>query len=255
MTFKSFYHIMAYEVTKLVNGRPYRYRVRSERDPDTGKVRNRWTYLGRGDAAGAARAPPSRGRMPAKRCSMRSSACSTARDPGDVTADAVSIEAGLAHGTFYRYFRNRVDAIHALTDPLARRARRRARPARRAAGRRRRARASRCARGRPCCCTRACSTTVSCARSTRSRRRMTEIRNRLRERRDGNAQRLAGWLAALARARHRRAARRRVAPATVLFSMLDGIGREAVAAGEPLEEHRLAAAIDLVERAVFGTLT
>ena len=41
---------MAYEVTKLVNGRPYRYRVRSERDPESGKVRNRWTYLGRVDA-------------------------------------------------------------------------------------------------------------------------------------------------------------------------------------------------------------
>jgi hypothetical protein len=60
MTFKSFYHTMAYEVTKLVNGRPYRYRVRSERDPDTGKTRNRWTYLGRGDGG-----KPSAGAAPA----------------------------------------------------------------------------------------------------------------------------------------------------------------------------------------------
>jgi DNA-binding transcriptional regulator YbjK len=79
-----------------------------------------------------------------------------------------------------------------------------------------------------------------------------EIRNTLRERRDSNAQRLAAWLAALA---ERGIVTLRDAESTgaVLFSMLDGIGREAVAAGEPLEEHRLAAAVDLVERAVFGT--
>jgi hypothetical protein len=39
----------------------------------------------------------------------------------------------------------------------------------------------------------------------------------------------------------------------VLFTMLDGIGREAVAAGEPLEERLVDAAVDLVERAVFGS--
>ena len=34
--------------------------------------------------------------------------------------------------------------------------------------------------------------------------------------------------------------------------MLDGIGHEAVAAGEPPDEARIEAAVDLVERAVFG---
>jgi len=38
----------------------------------------------------------------------------------------------------------------------------------------------------------------------------------------------------------------------VLFAMLDGIGREAIATREPLEETRIRMAVDLVERAVFG---
>src|SRR5580658_14428 len=108
---------MAYEVTKLVNGRPYRYRVRSERDPATGKTRNRWSYRGRGDAGGAT-APP-KPRLNAREALLDALERLLDRsDPADVTAAAVSIEAGLAHGTFYRYFRNRVDAIRGLTDRL-----------------------------------------------------------------------------------------------------------------------------------------
>src|SRR6185312_10108320 len=104
---------MAYEVTKLVNGRPYRYRVRSERDSVTGKTRNRWTYLGRGEA-GAAPAP-ARPRPNARDALLDALERLLDRhDPRDVTAGAVSVEAGLAHGTFYRYFRNRDDAIRAL---------------------------------------------------------------------------------------------------------------------------------------------
>ncbi|HEV8022739.1 MAG TPA: TetR/AcrR family transcriptional regulator, partial [Candidatus Lustribacter sp.] len=108
---------MAYEVTKLVNGRPYRYQVRSERDPASGKLRNRWTYLGRGDPG--AKPGPAKPRPNARQALLDALERLLDRsDPGDVTAAAVSLEAGLAHGTFYRYFHNRVDAIRALADDL-----------------------------------------------------------------------------------------------------------------------------------------
>jgi AcrR family transcriptional regulator len=40
------------------------------------------------------------------------------REPDEVTAAAVSTEAGVAHGTFYRYFANKNEAIVALLDRL-----------------------------------------------------------------------------------------------------------------------------------------
>ncbi len=83
--------------------------------------------------------------------------------------------------------------------------------------------------------------------------RDAEIRAAGRARRDSYARILAVWLRDLAD--------RAIAPSAdpeaqgaVLFAMLDGIGHQAVAAGEPLDESRIAAVIDLVERAVFGVL-
>ena len=240
---------MAYEVTKLVNGRPYRYRVRSERDPATGKTRNRWTYLGRGDAGG--KPATARPRPNAREALLDALERLLDRsDPSDVTAGAVSVEAGLAHGTFYRYFRNRVDAIRALTDRL-----REALagelgllddpPADVTAAR---------------VALRAWTGAVLHARMqhhglVRALYALSthddEIRNALRERRNGNSLRLTNWLAALA-ARGLVTLPEAAATGDVLFSMLDGIGREAIAAGEPLAEWRVAAAVELVDRAVFG---
>ncbi len=37
---------MAYEVTKRIKGRDYRYRVEGYRDPESGKRKTRWQYLG-----------------------------------------------------------------------------------------------------------------------------------------------------------------------------------------------------------------
>jgi len=37
---------MAYQVTKLIAGREYRYHVEGFRDPKTKRVKQRWTYLG-----------------------------------------------------------------------------------------------------------------------------------------------------------------------------------------------------------------
>jgi len=246
---------MAYEVTKLVNGRPYRYRVHAERDPATGKFRNRWTYLGRADSAGTSGPGPAP--APAKpRANAREALLDALErlldrsDPAEVTAAAVSVEAGLAHGTFYRYFRNRLDAIHALT------ARLRAElalelglldepPADAASARaalRTWTRAMLLARMKHHGLVRTLYALAA---------RDPDMRATLRARREVNERRLATWLSALA---ERRIA---VVPevestAAVLFSMLDGIGRETVDAGEPLDEHRVDIAVGLVDRAVFG---
>jgi hypothetical protein len=80
-----------------------------------------------------------------------------------------------------------------------------------------------------------------------------EIRAALVERREHHSRRLAAWLADLAE-RGIIALPAAEAASLVLFAMLDGIGREAVSAGEPLEEKHVVAALELVERAVFGVL-
>jgi AcrR family transcriptional regulator len=241
---------MAYEVTKLVNGRPYRYSVRSERDSVTGKTRNRWTYLGR---AGGTRGdgPAPRPRPNAREALLDALERLLDRcEPGEVTAGAVSVEAGLAHGTFYRYFRNRIDAIRALTERL-----REAisgdlgmldqPPDGLAAARaalRTWTRAVLHARTQHHGLVRAIYALAA---------NDEEIRNTLHARRRANVQRLTAWLAALAE-RGLAAFPDPKTTGEVLSSMLDGIGREAIAAGEPLAESRVAAAVELVDRAVFG---
>ena len=243
---------MAYEVTKVVNGRPYRYSVRSERDPDSGKTRNRWTYLGRGEGG---RAP-----VAAKpRANAREALLDALErlldlsDLGEVTAAEVSIEAGLAHGTFYRYFRNRNDAIHGLVDRL--RSNRAAAlggievpPADATAGRL-------ALRAWTEALLRAKTQHYGLVRALMAlSARDEEMRTALRDRRYRFAERLAVWLRDLAD-RGFVALPDPEATSRVLFSMLDGIGREAIAAGEPLDAAQITAAVDLVERAVFGALT
>jgi AcrR family transcriptional regulator len=105
---------MAYEVVKTIGARQYRYRVQSERDPVSGKTRNRWTYLGRlvsGEAAEPARLPRPNSRL---RLLEAAEGLLAAGDPAAVTVDAIAAAAGVAHGTFYRYFRDRSDALEAL---------------------------------------------------------------------------------------------------------------------------------------------
>ena len=109
---------MAYEVIKRVSGRAYRYRVESFRDPETRRVRGRWTYLGRVDPADAGL--PER---PAKASSRDRLLDAVARllattDPELLSAGAIAHEAGVAYGTFYRYFTGRA---HAVREALLRR--------------------------------------------------------------------------------------------------------------------------------------
>jgi AcrR family transcriptional regulator len=105
---------MAYEVVKKIGARRYLYRVQSERDPQSGKTRNRWTYLGRVPGEGDAE----RTRQPRPNARLRlleaAEGLLAAGDPAAVTADAIASAAGVAHGTFYRYFRDRSDALEAL---------------------------------------------------------------------------------------------------------------------------------------------
>jgi AcrR family transcriptional regulator len=105
---------MAYEVVKTIGTRQYRYRVQSERDPETGKTRNRWTYLGRVASerhSAAVRQPRSNARL---RLLEAAESLMASGDAAAVTVDAIAAAAGVAHGTFYRYFRDRSAALEAL---------------------------------------------------------------------------------------------------------------------------------------------
>ena len=102
---------MAHEVVKRVGRRAYRYRVESYRDPQTQKVRSHWTYIGRVLSRGESLAPG--GESPvARRAPLQTRERLVAAferlagrlSYATVTAGMVAAEAGLAHGTFYRYF-------------------------------------------------------------------------------------------------------------------------------------------------------
>jgi AcrR family transcriptional regulator len=105
---------MAYEVVKTIGTRQYRYRVQSERDGATGKLRNRWTYLGRvasESAVAKTHAPRPNARM---RLLEAAESLLAAGDASALTVDAIVSAAGVAHGTFYRYFRGRSEALEEL---------------------------------------------------------------------------------------------------------------------------------------------
>jgi len=114
---------MPHEVIKRVGSRAYRYRVESYRDPDTNKVRSRWTYLGTaaespGGAAGSqqvARRAPAHTRERLVRAFERLAAT---RAYANLTAGMVATEAGLAHGTFYRYFRDKQGVLMAALERI-----------------------------------------------------------------------------------------------------------------------------------------
>ena len=109
---------MAYEVIKRVSGRAYRYRVESFRDPETRRVRGRWTYLGRVDAADAGL--PERPPKPSSRERLLEavSRLLATSDAEALSAGSIAREAGVAYGTFYRYF---TDRAHAVREALLRR--------------------------------------------------------------------------------------------------------------------------------------
>jgi AcrR family transcriptional regulator len=108
---------LAYEVIKRVSGRAYRYRVESFRDPETRRVRGRWTYLGRVDPADAGL--PERPAKPSSRDRLLEAVARllATGDAESLSAGSIAREAGVAYGTFYRYF---TDRGHAVREALLR---------------------------------------------------------------------------------------------------------------------------------------
>ncbi len=105
---------MAYEVTKRIKGREYRYRVESVADAETGRTRTHWQYLGRMDE-GRVIAPV---RVYARRVTRDELIAATAsllqhRDAARVTVAVIAHEAGVSTGTFYRHFGDRRSALAA----------------------------------------------------------------------------------------------------------------------------------------------
>ena len=106
---------MPYEVIKTIGGRPYRYRVESRRDPETGRVKNSWTYVGKGEGAG-----PVKRRTTGDETKARLKAAFAALVEREawpkITAGAIAREAGVAHGTFYRHFKDRGELFDLCTE-------------------------------------------------------------------------------------------------------------------------------------------
>ncbi len=246
---------MAYEVTKTVAGRTYRYRVESVRDGASGKRRNRWTYLGRvaseRTAAVAAAEPKRRGDARERLLDALERLLAT-RDFAALTADAVAAEAGLAHGTFYRHFRDKRAALLAALDRI----RERRGPTLGAvtddvAG------AAEARAGIRSLVKSVLRSPAEHPALLRAYYVLTlsdeEFGRERRERRAAASKRIAEHLRTL-HARGLAAVCDPEATAAVLFAMLDGFYREAVIDGTPLDEARIAGAADVMERAVFGVL-
>lgn len=108
---------MAYEVIKRVGGRAYRYRVESYRDPETRRVRGKWTYLGRVEGEGTL--SPERQARPSSRSRLLDALerLLESYDTTSLSTGMIAHEAGLAYGTFYRYFK---DLDHIVREAMLR---------------------------------------------------------------------------------------------------------------------------------------
>lgn len=244
---------MPYEVTKRIGGRAYRYRVESIRDAETGKRRSRWTYLGRVESTAGEESAPRRPRGDARaRLLDALERLIGERDFAALTADAVAAEAGLAHGTFYRHFRDKRAALLAALERVRER------------------------RGPPFASLHDDVATVAAARAgiralveavLRAHAehpallrayyalalRDEELSRERRERKAAASRRIAEHLRAL-RERGLATVDDPEATAAALFAMLDGFYREAVVDGAPLDDARIEAAATVMERAVFGEI-
>jgi len=106
---------MPYEVTKHIKGHDYRYHVVSYRDPDSRKVKQSWTYVGRidGTSGTISRKPQSdtRARIIAAILQLLDT-----RDVTHVTIDVIIRTASISRGTFYRYFADKATALTAAVE-------------------------------------------------------------------------------------------------------------------------------------------
>jgi AcrR family transcriptional regulator len=174
------------------------------------------------------------------------------RDFGAITADAIAGEAGLAHGTFYRHFRDKRDALLAALE----RVRERRGPAlaslRDDVASLDEARAG--IREMVESILRAPAEHPALLRAYYALAlRDAELRAERNERKADATRRIGAHLAAL-RSRGLASVADPAATGAALFAMLDGFYREAVVDGTVLDEPRIAAAVEVTERAVFGAL-
>ena len=105
---------MAREVVKRVGERAYRYLVERVRDPQTGRSRAKWTYVGPlvGDADSPAPLPHNANETRERLIDALERVLERL-EYRELTADAVVREAGFSHGTFYRYFKDKREAVRA----------------------------------------------------------------------------------------------------------------------------------------------
>jgi AcrR family transcriptional regulator len=103
---------MAYEVVKTIRGHAYRYSVESVRDPQTGKVRNKWRYIGKATEEGA--------RPPKRRASAEATRTAIAQalerlleqmSWNDIAVSAIAREANVADATLYRHYASKMDVL------------------------------------------------------------------------------------------------------------------------------------------------
>jgi AcrR family transcriptional regulator len=101
---------MPYEVTKHIKGHDYRYHVVSYRDPESRKVKQSWTYVGRidGGSGAIARKPRSDTRERIVGAILQ---LLDTRDVSHVTIDVIIRTACVSRGTFYRYFPDKASAL------------------------------------------------------------------------------------------------------------------------------------------------
>lgn len=111
---------VAYEVTKRIGGHHYRYRVEPYRDPETGRARRRWRYVGRvvDDGALAVSFSP-HGRASQEQIVAATAALLETRDVSHLTVSVIAKRAGISSATFYRYFPNRKSALASALTALA----------------------------------------------------------------------------------------------------------------------------------------
>jgi AcrR family transcriptional regulator len=242
---------MAYEVTKRIGGRAYRYRVESVRDPETGKRRNRWTYLGRAEPGKPRTERPRRSEARSRLLDALERLVAT-RDFGSLTADAIANEAGLAHGTFYRHFRDKREALLATLERLRERRGPWLAPIRDDVETSAEARAG--IREMVESILRAPAEHPALLRAYYALSlRDAELGRERAERKAAANRRIGEHLTALQR-RGLATVEDPEATAGALFAMLDGFYREAVVDGTALDDRRIEAAVRLTERAVFGTI-
>lgn len=108
---------MPREVIKTIRGRSYRYSVGSRRDPESGRMRAAWTYLGPVEPSGKTRAARARGDVRARIVAAVIRLLEH-RSPEHLTVSVIAKEAGVGVATFYRRFPSRIDVFDAAGDAL-----------------------------------------------------------------------------------------------------------------------------------------